>query len=67
MAGFDKYLLGEKLKAAGWEEVSGEQIDTETAFIPPDSLWAGKPPVFSVYEARDLQCLLGKPMDEEAA
>lgn len=34
--------------------------------VPPSSLWENKPKFFSVYDARDLQEMLGSPVDGES-
>jgi len=61
MAGFDKYILGEKLEKLGWR---WESLRSNT-MIPPENLWNKRPKVFHVYDARDLQDLLGEPVPEE--
>ena len=71
MGGFDKYWLMQKLEKLGWVEV--EVIDPKDDFYqnkymmrPPDALWKNKPESFHVYDAVDLQGILGKPiLDDE--
>ena len=63
MAGFDKYLLMQKLISEGWERASKEnQCDSlgNYCLIPPDSLWEKKPKSFYVYDAETLQEILGE-------
>lgn len=59
MSGVDRGRIGGELEALGWQE------DEEGNYIPPQSLWDNKPTSFYVYEAADLQELLGKSIDEE--
>lgn len=52
MGGFDKYLLGLELQKLGWIEVE------ENYYTPPQSLLKCKKR-FNVYDARDLQNMIG--------
>lgn len=60
MAGFDKYVLMEKLKKLGWKE-GGDGYEME----PPPELFEKRPRLFHVYDAKDLQNLLGEEVPEE--
>jgi hypothetical protein len=57
MAAWDKVVLGEKLVELGWTEIRKDGL---ALFVPPESLWQQRPPAFRVYEAIDLQNLLGE-------
>jgi hypothetical protein len=57
MAGFDKYILMEKLKAKGWEEIEGAG---SYMMKPPRSLFDKYDMIFHVYDAESLQNLLGE-------
>ena len=70
MGGFDKAWLMIKLEKLGWIEV--EVLDPDDDFYqniymmePPDSLWENKRKSFHVYDAKDLQDILGEPVPEE--
>jgi hypothetical protein len=68
MAALDKYLLCERLKELGWREASEDELeppDVRNRLVPPDSLWANKQQTFHVYQARDIQELLGVAVDED--
>ncbi len=64
MAGFDKWLIMEKLKRLGWTEAEPDDPERPYQMIPPASLFANRPKTFHVYEAEDLQNLLGEPVDD---
>jgi hypothetical protein len=68
MAGFDRAVLMEKLIALGWKEAPAN-VDCDSlshaCLVPPDSLWQNKPKAFYVYDARDLQDLLGESVPED--
>jgi len=56
MSGFDKYLVIEELKKLGWEEIQDEKYMMK----PPDELLEkAKGKKFYIYNARDVQELLG--------
>jgi hypothetical protein len=63
MSGFDKFVLMEKLKKLGWKEAGGD--DDPYGMIPPDELWKDRPHRFYVYDARDLQNILGQAIPED--
>jgi hypothetical protein len=66
MAAFDKLRLEEKLVALGWEVI--EKPDQPWRLKPPQILWDQRPSDFYIYDARDLQELLGAwpgPQEEE--
>lgn len=68
MSGCDKSSLMQDLIDLGWKEVpSSDDCQSRSGFclVPPDSLWNNKPRAFYVYDARDLQNILGKPINEE--
>jgi hypothetical protein len=62
VAGYDRWVLGERLKERGWTEHSVED-DGWCWYAPPASLWEERPVKFDVYAARDLQDLLGEPTE----
>ena len=60
----------QKLIALGWQEAPPDvECDSlsHACLIPPETLWQNKPAAFYVYDARDLQNLLGEgvPYDDE--
>lgn len=73
MAGFDKVRLMDKLIALGWREPNEEErkVLAEDGgnpgyfLIMPHELYANMSKFFHVYDARDLQNLLGEPIIEE--
>ena len=68
MGGFDKYLLGEKLKALGWKELNpdAEPLAPDYLhYVPPESLYKDAPTSFWIYDAEQLQHLLGQPVLED--
>ena len=58
MSGFDRAIMIRQLKKLGWKEVNGDNL------APPDELWENKPKMFYVYDARNLQDLLGESINE---
>jgi len=52
--------LIDKLVELGWKI----DIDDPIALIPPDSLWNNKPKSFWIYDAKDLQEILGEEIYE---
>jgi len=67
MSGFDRMILGEKLEKLGWTRAP--ELDcgslSGACYIPPESLWQNRPAQFYVYDARDLQNMLGESVGEE--
>lgn len=61
MAGFDKMMLGRKLEKHGWIEDTNNTHGIYS-YIPPESLFKQRPKSFYVYDAEELQGLLGKSM-----
>ena len=62
MSGFDKYWLEQILITLGWRDAGDNMV------IPPDALLDDNKGVrFYIYDARDLQNLLGDPVPEEEA
>lgn len=57
MSGWDKNMMYTVLKDQGWAEVY------EGRLSPPNSLWENKPNTFNVYDATDLQDILGGQLD----
>jgi len=55
MSGFDKAKLCCLLEKLGWIE----DPDRENHYIPPESLWIDKQKSFYVYDAVEIQDLLG--------
>jgi hypothetical protein len=68
MSGVDRLVLMEKLKQLGWIEAP-PNIDcgslSHCCLVPPESLWLNKPKSFYVYDAIDLQNILGKMVHDE--
>ncbi len=68
MAGFDKFILMEKLIAAGWQEAPATvECDSLSHYclVPPESLWVNRPASFYVYDAKALQNLLAPATEGE--
>lgn len=61
MAGLDKHILIDKLIELGWIVDPYDCL----RLTPPDSLWKNKPKSLWVYDAKDLQDILGEEIDEE--
>jgi hypothetical protein len=55
MAATDKIRLTNRLQELGWTIALGPHW----RMIPPDSLWENKPESFDIYDARDIEGLLG--------
>ncbi len=68
MSGFDRAILMEKLIVLGWQEAPAN-IDCDSlshsCLVPPEELWRKKPKAFYVYQARDLQNILGEEVQED--
>ena len=65
MAAFDKWNMARKLVALGWEEVDAPEGRRGTYLKPPARLFENAPQAFYVYDARDLQNLLGVEVPED--
>jgi hypothetical protein len=73
MAGFDKVRLMDKLIALGWSELNqtgrgvvlAEGGNPDYILVAPEDLYINPRRLFHVYEARDLQNLLGESIDED--
>ena len=63
MAGYDRIILEDKLTKMGWTVCL--TADGKDAMIPPTSLFENMPKHFHVYDARDLQNILGESVAEE--
>ena len=63
MAGFDKGIQKNKLTALGWvmatEDATNGDVPLHYQMVPPDDLWQKRPKTFYVYQAEELQNLLG--------
>lgn len=66
MAGFDKWVMTERLKGLGWAEVESDDPALRYHMVPPESLFTNRPKSFYVYDAKDLQDMLGELTDPEA-
>jgi len=62
MAGYDRMVLEEKLIEKGWRVV---EVDGKDMMIPPASLFERAMKHYHVYQAQELQNLLGDPAAEE--
>ena len=58
MGGFDRARLERRLIELGWS------LTVDDKLIPPDSLWKNKKQSFHVYDADDLQNLLGEMSED---
>ena len=59
MSGIDRARLAQKLIDLGWTE------DNNDMLTPPDKLFENKPVKFYVYEAEQLQDLLGECVTDD--